>query len=59
MSSFPTCQLSIIAAVVLLSPVFAFLIAIAIKALIGTLITASVPALLAVVVGAIWLVAVS
>ena len=58
MTSFPTCQLSIIAAVVLLSPVFAFLIAIAIKALIGTLMAAGVPALLAVVVGAIWLVAV-
>jgi hypothetical protein len=60
MSSFPTCRLSIIAAVVLLSPVFAFLIAIAIEILIGSLMAAGgVPALLAVVGGAIWLVAVS
>jgi hypothetical protein len=53
MSSFPTCQLSIIAAVVLLSPVFAFLIAIAVEILIGSLMTAGVPALLAVVACAI------
>jgi hypothetical protein len=60
MSSFPTCRLSIIAAVVLLSPVLAFLIAIAIEILIGSLMAAGgVPALLAVVGGAIWLVAVS
>jgi hypothetical protein len=58
MSSF--CRLSIIAAVVLLSPVFAFLIAIAIEILIGSLMAAGgVPALLVVVGGAIWLVAVS
>jgi hypothetical protein len=57
MSSLPTWQFSIIAAVVLLSPVFAFLMAIAIEILIGALIEAGVPALLAVVVaGAIgWL----
>jgi hypothetical protein len=60
MSSFSTCQLSIIAALVLLSPVFAFLIAIAVEILIGSLMAAGgVPALLAVVGGAIWLVAVS
>jgi hypothetical protein len=60
MSSFPTCRLSIIAALVLLSPVFAFLIAIAIEILIGSLMAAGgVPALLVVVGGAIWLVAVS
>jgi hypothetical protein len=60
MSSFPTGRLSIIAAVVLLSPVFAFLIAIAIEILIGSLMAAGgVPALLVVVGGAIWLVAVS
>jgi hypothetical protein len=58
--SFSTCQLSIIAAVVLLSPVFAFLIAIAVEILIGSLIVAGgVPALLAVIAGVIWLVAVS
>jgi len=51
MSSFPTCQLPIIAAVVLLSPVFAFLMAISVEILIGSLIAAGVPALLAVVVG--------
>ena len=51
MSSFPTCQLPIIAAVVLLSPVFAFLMAIAVEILIGSLIAAGAPALLAVVVG--------
>ena len=57
MSSLPTWHFSIIAAVVLLSPVFAFLMAIAIEILIGALIEAGVPALLAVVVaGAIgWL----
>jgi hypothetical protein len=60
MSSFPTCRLSIIAAIVLLSPVFAFLVAIAVEILIGSLMAAGgVPALLAVVGGAIWLVAVS
>ena len=60
MRSFPTCRLSIIAAVVLLSPVFAFLMAIAVEILIGSLMAAGgVPALLAVVGGAIWLVAVS
>jgi hypothetical protein len=61
MSSFPTCQLSIIAAVVLFSPVFAFLIAIAVEAIVGSLMAAGVPApaLLAVVGGAIWLAAVS
>ena len=60
MSSFSTCQLSIIAAVVLLSPVFAFLIAIAVQILIGSLMAAGgIPALLAVVGGAIWLLAVS
>jgi hypothetical protein len=48
MSSFPTCKLSIIAAVVLLRPVFAFLIAVAVEILIGSLMTAGVPALLAV-----------
>jgi hypothetical protein len=59
MSSFSTCQLSIIAAVVLLSPVLAFLIAIAVEILIGSLMAAGgVPALL-VVVAAIWLVAAS
>ncbi len=56
MSSLPTWQFSIIAAVVLLSPVFAFLMAIAVEILIGSLIEADVPALLAVVAGAIgWL----
>ena len=60
MSNFSTCQLSIIAAVVLLSPVFAFLIAIAVEILIGSLMAAGgVPALLAVGGGAIWLAAVS
>jgi hypothetical protein len=60
MSRLPTWQFSIIAAVVLLSPVFAFLIAIAIEILIGSLMAAGgVPALLVVVGGAIWLVAVS
>ena len=60
MSSSPTCRLSIIAAVVLLSPVIAFLIAVAVEMLIGSLMAAGgVPALLAVVGGAIWLVAVS
>jgi hypothetical protein len=59
-SSFPTFQLSIIAAVVLLSPVVAFLMAIAVEILIGSLVAAGgVPALLAVVGGAIWLIAVS
>jgi hypothetical protein len=59
-SSFPTFQLSIIAAVVLLSPVVAFLMAIAVEILIGSLVAAGgVPALLAVVGGAIWLAAVS
>ena len=59
-AAFSTCQLSIIAAVVLLSPVFAFLIAIAVEILIGSLIVAGgVPALLAVIAGVIWLVAVS
>jgi hypothetical protein len=54
------CRLSIIAAVVLLSPVFAFLIAIAIEILIGSLMAAGgVPALLVIVGEAIWLVAVS
>lgn len=53
MSSFPTCQLSIIAAVVLLSPVFAFLIAIAVAILIGSLLATGVPGLLAVVACAI------
>jgi hypothetical protein len=53
MTSFPTCQLSIIAGVVLLSPVFAFLIAIAVEILIGSLLAAGVPAFLAVVAGAI------
>jgi hypothetical protein len=53
MSSFPTCQLSIIAAVVLFSPVLAFLIAIAVEILIGFLMAAGVPALLAVLAGAI------
>jgi len=58
--SFSTCQLSVIAAVVLLSPVFAFLIAIAVEIIIGSLIVAGgVPALLAVIAGVIWLVAVS
>ena len=57
MSSLPTWQFSIIAAVVLLSPVLAFLMAIAVEISIGSLIEADVPALLAVVaVGAIgWL----
>jgi uncharacterized membrane protein len=53
MGRFPTCQLSIIAAVVLLSPVFAFLIAIAVAILIGSLLATGVPGLLAVVTGAI------
>ena len=58
MNSFSTCQLSVIAAVVLLSPVFAFLIAIAVEILIGSLMAAGgVPALFAVVGGAILLVA--
>jgi predicted lysophospholipase L1 biosynthesis ABC-type transport system permease subunit len=48
--SFPTCRLSIIAAVVLLSPIFAFLMAIAVEILIGSLMAAGVPAFLAVVV---------
>jgi hypothetical protein len=48
MSSLPTWQFSIIAAVVLLSPVLAFLMAIAVEILIGSLIEADVPALLAV-----------
>jgi hypothetical protein len=51
MSSFPTCQLPIIVAAVLLSPVFAFVMAIAVEILIGSLIEASVPAPLAVFVG--------
>ena len=57
MSSLRTWQFSIIAAVVLISPVFAFLMAIAVEILIGSLIEADVPAPLAVVVaGAIgWL----
>jgi hypothetical protein len=60
MSSFSTCQLSIIAAVVLLSPVLAFMTAIAVEILIGSLMAAGVPAFLALlVVGAIWLVAAS
>ncbi|HEX8812198.1 MAG TPA: hypothetical protein VF742_09425 [Terracidiphilus sp.] len=50
MSSIPTCQLPIIAAVVLLSPVFAFLMAIAVEILIGSLMAAGLPVLLAVVV---------
>jgi|GEM_PF-5531749 len=50
MSSIPTCQLPIIAAVVLLSPVFAFLMAIAVEILIGSLMAAGFPVLLAVVV---------
>jgi predicted lysophospholipase L1 biosynthesis ABC-type transport system permease subunit len=49
-SSFPTWQLSIIAAVVLLSPVFAFLTAIAVEILIGSLMAAGVPAFLVVFV---------
>lgn len=54
MSRFPTCQLPIIAVVVLLSPVFAFLVAIAFEIVIGSLMAAGVPALLViVVVGAI------
>lgn len=54
MSSRPTWQLPIIAAVVLLSPVFASLMAIAVDILIGSLMAVSVPALLAVfVAGAI------
>jgi hypothetical protein len=60
MPSILTWQLSIIAAVVLLSPVFAFLIAIAVEILIGSLMAAGgAPALLAVVGGVIWLAAVS
>jgi hypothetical protein len=57
MSSLSTWQFSIIAAVGLLSPVLAFLMAIAVEILIDSLIEADVPALLAVVVaGAIgWL----
>lgn len=50
MSSIPTCRLPIIAAVVLLSPVFAFLMAIAVEILIGSLMAAGFPVLLAVVV---------
>jgi hypothetical protein len=54
MSSRPTWQFSIIAAVVLLSPVFAFLMAIAVEILLGSLTAVGVPALLAVfVAGAI------
>jgi hypothetical protein len=54
MSSRPTWQFSIIAAVVLLSPVFAFLMAIAVEILLGSLMAVGVPALLAVfVAGAI------
>jgi uncharacterized membrane protein len=53
MSSVPLCRLPIVAAVVLLSPVFAFLMAIAVEILIGSLIAAGAPALLAVVAGAI------
>jgi hypothetical protein len=48
--SFPTCRLSIIAAVVLFSPVFAFLVAIAVEILISFLMDAGVPAFLAVAV---------
>ena len=51
MSRFPTCQLPIIAVVVLLSPVFAFLMAIAFEIVIGSPMVAGVPALLAVVAG--------
>ena len=51
MSRFPTWQFSIIAAVVLLSPVFAFLLAIAFEIVIGSLMAAGVPALLAAVAG--------
>ena len=51
MSSFRTSQLPIIAAVVLLSPVFAFVTAIAVEILVGSLIAVGSPALLAVVVG--------
>ena len=48
MSSFPTwAHLSIIAAAVLLSPVLAFLMAIAVEILIGSLMEAGVAALLA------------
>ena len=50
MSSLPIWQLSIIAAVVLLSPVFAFLMAIAVEIFVGSLMEAGVPALPAVVV---------
>jgi hypothetical protein len=54
MSSLPTWQLSIIAAAVLLSPVLAFLMAIGVEILIGSLMEAGVLALLAFVgVGAI------
>jgi hypothetical protein len=48
MSSRPTWQFSIIAAGVLLSPVFAFLMAIAVEILIGSLMAVGVPAPLAV-----------
>jgi hypothetical protein len=50
MSSHPTWQFSIIAAVVLLSPVFAFLMAIAVETLIGSLMAVGVPAPLAVLI---------
>jgi hypothetical protein len=54
MSSHPTWQFSIIAAVVLLSPVFAFLMAIAVETIIGSMIAVGVPAPLAVfIVGSI------
>jgi hypothetical protein len=53
MTSFPTWQFSIIAALVLLSPVFAFLMAIAVEILIGSLMAAGVPVLLAVVLGGV------
>jgi len=43
--------LPIVAVVVLLSPVFAFLVAIAFEIVIGSLMAAGVPALLAVVAG--------
>jgi hypothetical protein len=49
MSSLPTWQLSIIGALVLLSPVFAFLMAIAVEIFVGSLMEAGVPALLAAV----------
>ena len=47
MISLPTWQFSIIAAVVLLSPVFAFLMAIAVEILIDSLMQVGVPVLLA------------